>query len=73
MTAVAPNDTWTIGGKGAAPVALRWNPASNRWDQAAAPDIVVRGFTTVPKSNGLWAAGIAEEGDLVPVITHLKR
>lgn len=65
-------ELWAVGGKGAAPVALRWNAASNRWDQDAAPDIVVRGFSTVPKSNGLWAAGIAKEGDLVPVITRLK-
>ncbi|WP_328733170.1 hypothetical protein OHT20_37905 [Streptomyces caniferus] len=65
-------ELWAVGGKGAAPVALRWNGQANRWDTASAPDVVVRGFTTVPKSADLWAVGIAPQGDLIPVITRLK-
>ncbi|MGW7634743.1 hypothetical protein [Streptomyces decoyicus] len=68
----ANGELWAVGGKGAAPVALRWDGRNNRWDTASAPDIVVRSFTTVPKSADLWAAGIAEHGDLVPTITRLK-
>ncbi|MFK0263880.1 hypothetical protein ACIQU1_21460 [Streptomyces angustmyceticus] len=63
---------WAAGGKGAAPVALRWNGNTNQWDKASVPDLVVRSFTTVPKSTTLWAAGIATQGDLVPAITRLK-
>ncbi|MEU9484692.1 hypothetical protein AB0D83_13665 [Streptomyces decoyicus] len=65
-------ELWAVGGKGAAPVALRWDGRNNRWDTASAPGIVVRSFTTVPKSADLWAAGIAEHGDLVPTISRLK-
>ncbi|MEV0372839.1 hypothetical protein AB0I10_23950 [Streptomyces sp. NPDC050636] len=65
-------ELWAVGGKGAAPVALRWNRQDKRWDRAAGPGVVVRGFATVPKSAGLWVAGIAEQGDLVPAITRMK-
>ncbi|WP_432000254.1 hypothetical protein [Streptomyces sioyaensis] len=64
-------DLWAVGGKGAASVALRWNGPKKQWDPASAPGLVVRGFTTVPHSADLWAAGIAEHGDLVPAITRL--
>lgn len=65
-------ELWAVGGKGAAPVALRWNGEAGRWDAASAPGIVVRSFTTVPGSADLWAAGIAGQGDLVPAITRLR-
>ncbi|MEU6328604.1 hypothetical protein ABZ851_15210 [Streptomyces sp. NPDC047049] len=68
----ADGGLWAVGGKGAAPVALRWNAGAARWDTASAPGIVVRSFTTVPKTADLWAAGIARQGDLVPAITRLK-
>ncbi|QIK10656.1 hypothetical protein SLV14_007560 [Streptomyces sp. Je 1-4] len=61
-----------LGGKGAAPTALRWNGQKNQWDTATAPGLVVRSFTTVPGSTALWVAGIAEEGDLVPAVKRLK-
>ncbi|MGP3999466.1 hypothetical protein [Streptomyces sp. 8N706] len=63
---------WAVGGKGSAPVALRWDSQGERWTETADPGVVVRGFATVPKSADLWVAGIAEEGDLVPAITRLK-
>ncbi|PJJ00776.1 hypothetical protein BX264_1065 [Streptomyces sp. 2333.5] len=65
-------ELWAVGGKGAASVALRWNEPKKQWDTASSPGLVVRGFTTVPRSADLWAAGIAEHGDLVPTITRLK-
>ncbi|MEU9111299.1 hypothetical protein AB0D04_05735 [Streptomyces sp. NPDC048483] len=65
-------DLWTLGGKGAAPVALRWNAQHSQWEKSTAPDLVVRSFTTVPHSADLWATGIARDGDLIPTITHLK-
>ncbi|MFG2827411.1 hypothetical protein ACGFWI_08110 [Streptomyces sp. NPDC048434] len=68
----ANGDLWAVGGKGPATVALRWNGKTNQWDTASTPGIVVRSFTTVPKSADLWAAGISEQGDLVPAITRLK-
>ncbi|TJZ58735.1 hypothetical protein FCH28_00740 [Streptomyces piniterrae] len=65
-------ELWAVGGKGSAPVALRWNGHTNRWDEAAGPGVVVRGFATVPNSADLWVAGIAEQGDLAPAITRMK-
>ncbi|MGP3925915.1 hypothetical protein [Streptomyces sp. 8N616] len=61
---------WATGGKGAVSVALRWNSEEKRWDEAAAPEVVVRSTTTVPGSNALWTAGIARRGDLVPEIVR---
>ncbi|MFF8314495.1 hypothetical protein [Streptomyces lydicus] len=63
---------WAVGGKGAAPVALRRDARTGRWARAASPGLVVRGFSTVPGSAGLWVAGIAEQGDLVPAVTRWK-
>ncbi|MFE2158913.1 hypothetical protein ACFW9M_13915 [Streptomyces lydicus] len=63
---------WAVGGKGAAPVALRRDARTGRWERAASPGLVVRGFSTVPGSAGLWVAGIAEQGDLVPAVMRWK-
>ncbi|MFD8543328.1 hypothetical protein [Streptomyces sp. NPDC059649] len=68
----ATGELWALGGKGAAPVALRWNGQRNQWEETTAPDLVVRSFTTIPHSADLWATGIARNGDLVPTITRLK-
>lgn len=65
-------ELWALGGKGAAPVALRWDDQRGQWEESTAPDLVVRGFTTVPHSADLWATGIARHGDLIPTITRLK-
>ncbi|WP_407285131.1 hypothetical protein [Streptomyces sp. BP-8] len=65
-------ELWAVGGKGAAPVALRWDAQRGRWERAADPGVVVRGFATVPKGEELWVAGIARQGDLRPVITRTK-
>ncbi|MFG2887967.1 hypothetical protein [Streptomyces sp. NPDC048248] len=59
-----------VGGKGSAPVTLRWNAPDKRWDMAPGPGVVVRGFATVPNSSRLWVAGIATHGDLVPAVTR---
>lgn len=64
---------WAVGGKGAVSVALRWDGDRRRWEQAADPGVVVRGFTTVPRTAGLWTVGIAKEGDLVPAVTRIAR
>ncbi|ARF53584.1 hypothetical protein [Streptomyces gilvosporeus] len=64
-------ELWAVGGKGAAPVALRWDAQHGRWARAADPGVVVRGLATVPKSEELWIAGIARHGDLRPVITRM--
>ncbi|WP_328548835.1 hypothetical protein [Streptomyces platensis] len=61
-----------VGGKGSASVALQWNAAAERWQQTTGPGVVVRGFTTVPKSSRLWVAGLATHGDLVPAITRFS-
>ncbi|MFH8569968.1 hypothetical protein [Streptomyces sp. NPDC017993] len=61
-----------VGGKGAAPVALRWNAPDKRWEKTTDPGVVVRGFATVPESSRLWVAGIETRGDLVPAITRFS-
>ncbi|MFF0061621.1 hypothetical protein ACFYRC_08730 [Streptomyces sp. NPDC005279] len=61
---------WAVGGKGAVSVALRFDAQQRRWEQAADPGVVVRGFTTVPSSADLWTVGIAKQGDLVPAVTR---
>ncbi len=62
---------WAVGGKGAVSVALRYDASRQRWERAADPAVVVRGFTTIPRSAGLWTVGIAQQGDLVPAVTRL--
>ncbi|WFB10667.1 hypothetical protein LRS74_29260 [Streptomyces sp. LX-29] len=62
---------WAVGGKGAVSVALCWDATRRRWSRAADPAVVVRGASTVPRGGGLWAVGVAERGDLVPVATRL--
>ena len=52
-------ELWAVGGKGAAPVALRWDAQHGRWARAADPGVVVRGLATVSESGELWIAGIA--------------
>ncbi|MCX4825703.1 hypothetical protein OG883_38860 [Streptomyces sp. NBC_01142] len=59
---------WAAGGKGAVSVALRWDPTRQRWEQAADPAVVVRGFSTIPGTAGLWTVGIAKNGDLIPAV-----
>ncbi|MGP3984322.1 hypothetical protein [Streptomyces sp. KR80] len=61
-----------IGGKGAVSVALRWDGKGQRWENTAAPGIVVRGAKAVPDSSTVWAVGIAREGDLVPAVTRIR-
>ncbi|MFB9908221.1 hypothetical protein [Allokutzneria oryzae] len=63
-------ELWAVGGKGSVTVALRWNATARRWDTESSPDISVRGFAAVPQSGGLWAVGIARQGDLVPAIAR---
>lgn len=63
---------WAVGGKGGAGVALRWEPRLRNWVRVAAPDLVVRGFSTVPSSSALWTVGVAKRGDLVPAIRTFR-
>ncbi|MCP3797812.1 hypothetical protein NLX83_00925 [Allokutzneria sp. A3M-2-11 16] len=62
-------DLWAVGGKGTATVALRWNAAARSWTPAPAPDISVRGLAAAG-NGGLWAVGLAKQGDLTPAITR---
>lgn len=66
----ASGQVWALGGKGAATVALRWT--GRAWQQAPAPDLVLRGFTTVPGSGTLWAVGVEKDQDLIPRILKLR-
>ncbi|MFE7772750.1 hypothetical protein ACFU5O_02385 [Streptomyces sp. NPDC057445] len=61
---------WAVGGKGAVSLALRWDAQQRRWSQAPDPGVVIRGFSAVPGTGGLWTVGIAKRGDLVPAATR---
>ncbi|SDM91985.1 hypothetical protein [Allokutzneria albata] len=63
-------DLWAVGGKGSVSVALRWDAATRSWATAPAPDISVRGLAS--GGSGLWAVGLAKQGDLVPAITRYQ-
>lgn len=66
----AAGEVWAVGGKGGVSVALRWEPRLRTWVRVSGPDLVVRGFATVPGSSTLWAVGVARQGDLVPTVVR---
>ncbi|GLZ33563.1 hypothetical protein Lesp02_57510 [Lentzea sp. NBRC 105346] len=72
VTATGDGSVYAVGGKGAVTVLLRYHPVLRAWTRVSAPDLVVRGFSGVPGSSGLWAVGISHQGDLVPVITRTR-
>ncbi|MFI6097794.1 hypothetical protein ACIA8G_19725 [Lentzea sp. NPDC051213] len=66
-------EVWAVGGKGSVGIALRWEPRLRSWVRVPAPDVVVRGFSTVPGGGALWAVGVARQGDLVPAVVRRTR